>query len=131
MFHKHLPPKFTWTHTDMDIQNSWKHILLSKIGVPWGRIWYTKSAIRSLNERYSLQYMYIYIFQVRYCASLQAKGLQSCQVSRFEIRKKSDIFNSRLILLCDCALYVCQAKIFFQTSKFDIWQFGSFLSCRN
>ena len=32
--------------------------------------------------------IHLWIFQLRYCASLQAKGLQNCQVSKFEIGKK-------------------------------------------
>ena len=54
-----------------------------------------------------------------YCASLQAKDAR-CQNLRFE--EKSDILASRLILSSDK---------FFQTSKFDNWQFGSPLSYKD
>ena len=66
---------------------------------------------------------------MRHCLSLQAKGLQSKQVSNFEIWKKNlDILGSRLIFLCKwllSSLRIHYRCLFFQTLDYDIWQFGS------
>ena len=59
---------------------------------------------------------------MRYCVFLQAEGLQSYQVLKF------DNLGLRLILLSKSDSIGIEVTPLFLTSNFTIWQFGSPLS---
>ena len=95
-------------------------------------LWPNIKSVKSHNKAWGfrLQTDMNQIFQMRYCMFLQAKWIQSYQVSKFEIWKKLTFWVWGWSIKSKLDSIESGATPFFQTSNLDIWQLLELEGCR-